>query len=142
MPFRHIWAITRKEIHHIIRDRSTLILVLITPTALLLLMAYALTVDLQDVPIAILDYDQSQTSQSFFQRFLVVPISMCTVAFIIGKIILVKWGKKVTTVDKNQENVSRDPRYWKKSVLQLLIGLLMGICFSIILLKFLLHGCE
>jgi hypothetical protein len=24
MSLRHIWAITRKELHHIIRDRSTL----------------------------------------------------------------------------------------------------------------------
>jgi len=68
MSFRHIWAITRKEIHHIVRDRSTLILVLITPTALLLLMAYALTVDLQNVPIAILDYDRSQMSRSFIRQ--------------------------------------------------------------------------
>lgn len=65
MSFRHIWAITRKEIQHIIRDRSTLILVLITPTAILLLMAYALTVDIQHVPIAILDYDRSQLSRQF-----------------------------------------------------------------------------
>ena len=68
MSLRHIWAVTRKEIHHIIRDRSTLILVLFTPTLLLLLMAYALTVDIKHVPIAILDYDRSPTSTSFVQQ--------------------------------------------------------------------------
>jgi ABC-2 type transport system permease protein len=68
MSLRHIWAITRKELHHIIRDRSTLFLVLITPTALLLLMAYALTVDLKNVPIAILDFDRSNLSRSFLQQ--------------------------------------------------------------------------
>ena len=68
MSFRHIWAITRKELHHIIRDRSTLILVLVTPTAVLLLMAYALTVDLKHVPIAVLDYDRSFLSRSFVQQ--------------------------------------------------------------------------
>jgi ABC-2 type transport system permease protein len=68
MSFRHIWAVTRKEIHHIVRDRSTLILVLITPTALLLLMAYALTVDLKNVPIAVLDLDRSSLSRSFVQQ--------------------------------------------------------------------------
>ena len=31
MSLRHIWAVTRKEISHIMRDRSTLILVLFTP---------------------------------------------------------------------------------------------------------------
>ena len=68
MNLRHIWAVTRKEFHHILRDRSTLILVLITPTALLLLMAYALTVDIQNVPIAVLDLDRSSLSRSFVQQ--------------------------------------------------------------------------
>jgi ABC-2 type transport system permease protein len=68
MKLRHIWAVTRKEFHHIVRDRSTLILVLFTPTLLLLLMAYALTVDIQHVPLAILDYDQSQSSRAFVQQ--------------------------------------------------------------------------
>ena len=68
MSIRHIWAVTRKEFNHIFRDRSTLFLVLITPTALLLLFAYALTVDIQHVPIAVLDYDRSSLSRSFVQQ--------------------------------------------------------------------------
>jgi ABC-2 type transport system permease protein len=65
---RHIWAVTRKEFDHIVRDRTTLILVLFMPTLILLLMAYALTVDLKHIPIAVLDLDQSQTSQNFIQQ--------------------------------------------------------------------------
>ncbi len=68
MSYRHIWAVTRKEVLHIIRDRMTLILVLITPTMILLLMAYALTVNLEHIPIAVLDYDRSSTSRSFIQQ--------------------------------------------------------------------------
>jgi ABC-2 type transport system permease protein len=68
VSLRHIWAVTRKEFHHIVRDRSTLILVLFTPTALLLLMAYALTVDLKHVPLAVLDMDKSQTSRAFVEQ--------------------------------------------------------------------------
>ena len=68
MSIRHIWAVTLKEIHHILRDRTTLILVLFTPTLLLLLMAYALTVDIKHVPIAVLDYDRSPTSTRFVQQ--------------------------------------------------------------------------
>jgi ABC-2 type transport system permease protein len=68
MSIRHIWAVTRKELHHIIRDRSTFILVLITPLSLLLLFAYALTVDLKHVPIAVLDYDRSSLSRRFVQE--------------------------------------------------------------------------
>ncbi|MGD8553576.1 MAG: ABC transporter permease [Anaerolineales bacterium] len=58
----------RKEIQHIIRDRATLILVLITPTVLLLIMAYALTVDLEHIPIAVLDHDRSKLSRQFIQQ--------------------------------------------------------------------------
>lgn len=68
MSLRHIWAVTRKEIHHIVRDRSTLILVLFAPTAMLLIMAFAITTDIQHVPIAVLDYDRSPTSRAFVQQ--------------------------------------------------------------------------
>ena len=68
MSIRHLWAVTRKEIQHILRDRATLILVLFTPLALLLLMAYALTVDLKDIPIAVLDYEKSPTSTVFVEK--------------------------------------------------------------------------
>ena len=68
MSLRHLRAIIRKEIIHIARDRSTLFLVLLTPTVLLLLMAYALTVDIEHVPIAIVDYDRTSTSRTFSRR--------------------------------------------------------------------------
>jgi len=68
MNFRHIWAVTRKEFNHIVRDRGTLFLVLFTPTLVLLLMAYALTVDIKHVPVAVLDFDRSETSRAFIQQ--------------------------------------------------------------------------
>jgi ABC-2 type transport system permease protein len=68
MNVRHIWAVTRKEFDHIVRDRGTLFLVLFTPTLVLLLMAYALTVDIKHVPLAVLDLDRSQASQAFIQQ--------------------------------------------------------------------------
>ena len=68
VSIRHIWAVTRKEFDHIVRDRSTLFLVLFTPTLLLLLMAYALTVDIKHVPLAVLDYDNSPASREFVQQ--------------------------------------------------------------------------
>jgi ABC-2 type transport system permease protein len=68
MNFRHVWAVTRKEFNHIIRDKGTLFLVLFTPILILLLMAYALTVDIKHVPVAVLDFDRSQLSRSFIQQ--------------------------------------------------------------------------
>lgn len=71
MSFRHIFAIVRKEIQHIFRDRSTFILVLITPITILVIMSYALVTNIQHVPIAILDYDRSQISREFVQQIVV-----------------------------------------------------------------------
>ncbi|MEJ2412105.1 MAG: ABC transporter permease [Anaerolineales bacterium] len=68
MSTRHLFAVVRKEIQHIFRDRGTFILVLITPTLVLLLMTYALAVDIVHVPIALLDYDQSALSKKFVQQ--------------------------------------------------------------------------
>jgi ABC-2 type transport system permease protein len=60
--------VVKKEINHIMRDSYTLFLVLFTPTLLLLFFAYALTVDLEHIPIAVLDNDRSQTSRSFIHQ--------------------------------------------------------------------------
>jgi drug efflux transport system permease protein len=73
VSFRRLWAVTRKEILHISRDRMTLVLVLITPLVLLLIMAYALTVDLNNIPIAVLDYSQSSMSRAFIQQITAGP---------------------------------------------------------------------
>ncbi len=66
--FAHLRAVIRKEIQHIFRDRATFILVLLTPLATLFVMAYALTVDIKHVPIAVLDLDRSAASRSFIQQ--------------------------------------------------------------------------
>lgn len=68
MSLRHLRAIVRKEINHILRDRATFILVMLTPLAMLFIFAYSLTVDIKHVPIAALDYDRSSTSRAFVQR--------------------------------------------------------------------------
>jgi ABC-2 type transport system permease protein len=68
MSLRHIWAVTIKEMRYIQRDRATLILVVLTPTLLLFMMAYAVTADIKHVPVGVLDLDRSQTSRTFVQQ--------------------------------------------------------------------------
>jgi ABC-2 type transport system permease protein len=68
MSFRHFWAVTRKELVHIMRNPGTLLLIAFMPTLLLLLLAYALTSDIRNVPIAVFDQDQSQASSLFIQQ--------------------------------------------------------------------------
>jgi len=68
MSLRRIWAVTLKEIRHIFRDRATLFLVLLTPVALLLMMTYAVTAEIKDVPLAVLNLDHTPTSRRFIQQ--------------------------------------------------------------------------
>ena len=65
MVIRRMIAVARKEFHHIIRSVGTLVLVLFSPFLLLVMMAYAFTVELQHVPIAVLDQDRSSLSRVF-----------------------------------------------------------------------------
>lgn len=68
MRTNHIWAVARKEWHHILRDPGSFVSVLLTPTLLLLFFAYALTTDIRHVSIAVLDYDRSPASRAFVQQ--------------------------------------------------------------------------
>ncbi len=65
MSVRHLFAVVKKEMSHIVREPSTLFLVLFSPTLLMLIMAYALSVDLKNIPIVVLDQERSQFSSSF-----------------------------------------------------------------------------
>ena len=68
MSIRRIWAVTLKEIRHIFRDRATLSLVIFTPAILLIIMAYAVTSDINHVPLAIADLDRTPTSRAFIHQ--------------------------------------------------------------------------
>ncbi|MEW6671843.1 MAG: ABC transporter permease [Thermodesulfobacteriota bacterium] len=64
-----IWAVSRKELIHIIRDPRSLGMSIAIPMLLLLLFGYALTLDVDDVPIVVWDQDGSQASREFVSRF-------------------------------------------------------------------------
>jgi len=68
MSIHRIWAMTRKEFRHIVRDRGTLFLVTLMPLFLLFLLAYAVTADIRHVPVAVLDLDHTPTSRAFIQQ--------------------------------------------------------------------------
>jgi ABC-2 type transport system permease protein len=64
-----IWAVSRKEFIHIIRDPRSLGMSIAIPMLLLLLFGYALTLDVDDVPMVVWDQDGSQASREFISRF-------------------------------------------------------------------------
>src|SRR5215210_7341720 len=57
-----LWPIIRKEFIHIIRDPRTLIVMFVMPLMQLILLGYAATSDVRNIPLAVLD--QSRTPQS------------------------------------------------------------------------------
>ena len=60
-PLR-LWAVARKELIHIMRDPRSLGMGIAIPMLLLLLFGYALTLDVDDVPLVV--WDQSETPAS------------------------------------------------------------------------------
>ncbi|MEZ6077051.1 MAG: ABC transporter permease [Pirellulaceae bacterium] len=67
-PIR-VWAIARKEFIHIVRDPRSLMMAIAIPMLLLVLFGYALTLDVDNVPMVVWDQNQSQTSREFISRF-------------------------------------------------------------------------
>jgi ABC-2 type transport system permease protein len=66
---RRTWAVARKEVLHIVRDPRSLGMAIAIPMLLLVLFGYALTLDVDRVPLVIWDQSQTQTSRDFVSRF-------------------------------------------------------------------------
>jgi ABC-2 type transport system permease protein len=65
MNLRRTFSIMRKETWHILRDTRTLVLVTISPVFLLVVFGYSMSVEIRNVAIALLDYDQSAFSRQY-----------------------------------------------------------------------------
>ena len=66
---RRIWAVARKEGIHILRDWRSLVMGIAIPILLLILFGYALTLDVDEVPLVVWDQSGTQTSRNFMSRF-------------------------------------------------------------------------
>ncbi len=64
-----IWSIFRKEIRELLRDPYTLGIAVFFPLLLLYLFAYALNLDVNDVPLATYDQDRTPQSRAYIQSF-------------------------------------------------------------------------
>lgn len=69
MNWRRTKAVARKEFLHIVRDPRSLYLALATPLLLLLLLGYALSLDINQVPMVVYDLDRSSESRELVERF-------------------------------------------------------------------------
>lgn len=69
MNGRRLWAVARKEGIHIIRDWRSLVMGIAIPVLLLILFGYALTLDVDQVPLVVWDQSGTETSRRFISRF-------------------------------------------------------------------------
>jgi ABC-2 type transport system permease protein len=69
MKLLRVWAVARKEFLHVFRDYRSLMMAIAIPIMMLVLFGYALTLDVDKVPLVV--WDQSGTAQSreFVARF-------------------------------------------------------------------------
>jgi ABC-2 type transport system permease protein len=65
MNLKRTVSVMRKEMRHILRDRRTFVLVTVSPVFLLLVFAYSMSVEIKNVAIAVLDYDQTTLSRRY-----------------------------------------------------------------------------
>jgi len=64
-----LWAMARKEFIHVWRDSRSLTLALIIPIFLMLLYCYALSMDIEHIPLVVLDLDRTVDSRHLVERF-------------------------------------------------------------------------
>ncbi len=69
MNATRVWAVSRKEFTHIVRDPRSLAMAIAIPMLLLLLFGYALTLDVDNVPIVIWDQSETPASRDLISRF-------------------------------------------------------------------------
>ena len=69
MKAQRVWAIARKEFIHVARDPRSLGMAIAIPMLMLLMFGYALTLDVDNVPLAVWDRSGSQASRDFISRF-------------------------------------------------------------------------
>lgn len=65
MNLLRVWAVMRKEMRHIMRDRRTFALVTVSPVFLLVIMAYTFMVDIEHVAVAVMDRDATPLSRRY-----------------------------------------------------------------------------
>jgi len=66
--FVNVQAIARKEFYHLIRDFRSLYLAFLIPIFLILLFGYALSLDVNEVTMVVVDYDRTDMSREFIRK--------------------------------------------------------------------------
>jgi len=70
MNMTRVRAVAGKECREILRDRLFLALAFLLPVSLMLVFCYGISLDVENIPFAALDYDQSSMSRDYLHRFI------------------------------------------------------------------------
>jgi ABC-2 type transport system permease protein len=68
MNLRSVRAVARKEYYHLIRDFRSLYLAVMIPLLLILLFGYALSLDVEHIPMVVVDHDRTHKSRDFIRK--------------------------------------------------------------------------
>ena len=69
MKLRRVAAVARKEFLHVVRDFRSLGMAILIPMMMLILFGFALTLDVDNVPMAVWDQSGTARSREFISRF-------------------------------------------------------------------------
>src|SRR5690606_16331669 len=69
MDLHRLWAVARKEWIQLRRDPRSMTLAFVLPLLLLLFFGYAITWDVDDIPIAVVDHDRTAASRALVEAF-------------------------------------------------------------------------
>jgi len=70
MNLRRVHAVAHKEWREVLRDRLFFTLAFVLPAVFMLLFGYGLSLDVENVPFAIVDHDRSAASRDYAYRFI------------------------------------------------------------------------
>jgi len=70
MKLRRILTLARKETREILRDRLYAMLAFVLPSMLLVIFAYGMKGDVENIGLVVVDEDQTQASRAYTQQFL------------------------------------------------------------------------
>jgi ABC-2 type transport system permease protein len=69
MNWSRFYAIIQKEFIHVFKDKASFIIVLMMPIMFSLVFGYAVTTDIEDIQIAVLDNDKTIESREIIEKF-------------------------------------------------------------------------
>jgi ABC-2 type transport system permease protein len=122
MSWRRIFSVIRKEWWHITRDRTSFILLMLSPVLLLVTMAYAFSIDIKHVGIGVLDQDLSPLSRRYIAQLgSTDALSLETRLRSLGEVERLMMGGQIRAVVVIPRGFARDLKTGDTAALQVVV---------------------